>query len=836
MFVRPSSPRCQITALAKQPRAAVLQMAALALTASFFITTSASAQELTADMVGQNEQAWTAWSAAATALERDEKDAASKSFDAVLGMNLSDLRLALMADRTGSLRLEAWAKADDAPVSIKTLIEKIFSGRKQKGLAEDGWHFAAIGRFTYADANFKALDESNPDPVALLELARANPNRHAILIKLISNAEVGPSAKRFLELLGRGEELLRMDPYEIASNVAKLGGPPRMAFNAASRLKESGEYALPHLIQILQNPDKRSLHPAIIQLLPQIGRAALGPLCVALGMEDNVTRLILINAAAQIGYRQPLPYLAKVGDDSKASAEVRAAAKQAMATLGGTADRSQLFYELADGYYNNIESLRADARRDTANVWYLRENELRLIEVPTAIFNDIMAMRSCEEALAAHPDNTEATALWVAANFRREAKLGLNVESEEADVLAAKDGTRPEGYPRSIYFARAAGPKYNHMVLARAFRDRDAGVALGAIAALSETAGEPSLVGAEDLKQPLVQTLAFPSKQVRIKAALALGRALPKTSFLGAENVVPVLAEALSQSGRPSALVVDSDASSGNAYAAILRGLGFDCAVGGDLNKARDNGQKANLTTFDVILLASDMAQPDAATAVVDLRKDLPTAATPILVVAKEGQTNKAIAASRAGTGVEILPAEVTQLGDPEKIHQQVSSRIGRAAQALGMSPLSVETSMGLALQAADVLRMIGQSNLKVYDFSKAVPALITALASPSESLRTRCAQVLALAASGDAQAALGEAALNDVHEQAERVSKFASLAESARRNGNLVGATDLVTRLIDFTKNEKNLVLRTAASQALGAMDLPSNKASEIIRSQHRG
>lgn len=821
MFVRSTFPQYIVTALA----------------AGLFMAASASGQELTADMVGQNEQAWKAWSAASSALERDEKDAAAKSFDAVAGMNLSDLRLALMADRTGSLRLEAWSKSDDAPAAVKALMEKIIAGRKQKALAEDGWHFAAIGRFSYADANFKALDESNPDPVALLEVARANPNRHSILIKLISNTEVGPSAQRFLEILGRGEELLRMDSYEIASNVTKLGGPPRVAFNAASRLKESGEYAIPHLIQFLQNPEKRALHPAIIQLLPQIGRAALNPLCIALGMEDNVTRQILINAAAQIGYRQALPYLSKVADDPKASADVRAAAKQAMATLGdSSSDRSKLFYELGDDYYNDIESLRADARRDTANVWYLREGELRLIAVPRAIFKDVMAMRACEEALIAAPDNTAATALWLAADFRREARLGMNVESEMADALAAKDGTRPEGYPRSIYFARAAGPKYNHLVLARAFKDRDAGVALGAIAALSETAGAPSLVGAEDLKQPLVQTLAFPSKQVRIKAALALGRALPKTSFQGSENVVPVLAEALAQSGRPSALVVDPDASSGNTFAAILRGLGFDAAVGPDLNTARDNGQKANLTSFDVILLASDLARPDAAAAVSDLRKDLPTAATPILIVTKEGQMNKAILASRAGAGVEILPAEVTQLGDPEKINQQVSSRIGRAAQALGMSPLSAEMSMGLALQAADVLRMIGQSNLKVFDFSRAVPALISALASPSEALRIRCAQVAALAASADAQAAIGEAAMNEKYSPAERVSKFASLAESARRNGNLLGSSDLVARLIDFVKNEKDLVLRTAASQALGALDLPSNQASEIIRSQYNG
>jgi hypothetical protein len=41
---------------------------ALALTTAIIIYSPASAQDLTEDMVGQNEQAWKAWSAASKAL------------------------------------------------------------------------------------------------------------------------------------------------------------------------------------------------------------------------------------------------------------------------------------------------------------------------------------------------------------------------------------------------------------------------------------------------------------------------------------------------------------------------------------------------------------------------------------------------------------------------------------------------------------------------------------------------------------------------------------------------------------------------------------------------
>ncbi|MBN2563188.1 MAG: HEAT repeat domain-containing protein [Phycisphaerae bacterium] len=810
----------------------------LGLTMVTGLAVPAVGQDLAEDMVGQDEEAWAIWTAAMRVLGREELAEATTLFDKIQAMDLSDLRLALMADRTGVVRFEAWAEKDDAPDSVKAIHAKIMNGQRQKTLAEDGWHYASIGRFDWADAQFKALAESNPDPVALLELARRNPNRHTILIKLLNNTEVGPSAARFLKILDEGEELLRIDPHEIVANIAKLGGSPRQVFNATKRLQVSGEYAVPHMIQALRDSNRASLQPAIIQVLPQIGRSALNPLCIALGMEDDVTKQILANAAGEIGYRQALPHLAKLAEDPNASGDARAAAVQAMAKLGNAPDPSvsAQFYQLAEDYYNDVDSLKADPRKDTANVWYVNNDELCFIKVPTAIFRDVMAMRCCEEALMADPNHTKATALWLAANFRREAQLGLDVQSDQPDPLADKDGTRPEDYPRAIYFARAAGPMYNHMVLARAFKDRDPGVALGAIAALSATAGEPSLVGVEDIKQPLVQTLSFPNRQVRIKAALALARALPKTDFAGAENVMPVLTEALAQSGRRGALIVDPDDNYRNKFQALLRAAGYECGLGANLYQARENSQKAGLTSYDVVLLASDVEQPDLVTAISDLRRQFQTAATPILVVAKEGQLTKASKAARGVAGVEVLLTDVLETGDPAKIQEQVADKIGRASQALGMSPLDAELSLDLAIQAADVLRDIAESNLKVFDFSKAVPRLISTLDSPLEVLRVKCAHALALAHSADAQAAIAEAAMDPTHGRSERVALFGSLAESGRRNGNLLGTGDLIQKLIDFTMHEDDLILRAAASKALGALDLPGNKASEIIRAQYRG
>lgn len=794
-------------------------------------------QDIAEDMVGQSEEAWTVWQAAMQAIEREEMEKAAGQLQTIAGMDLSDLRLELMGRRTGYLRFEHWAETDDAPGHVKALIEKLKAGKRQRELSEDGWHFAAIGRFKYADANFRALVDSNPDPVALLELARLNDNRHAILIKLLHNTDVGPSAKQFLALLNEGEQLLRIDPYEISVNVAKLMGPPQMAFNATGRLKDSGEYAIPHLIEGLANPEQGELHAAIIRVIPQIGRDALNPLCMALCMDDNVTKAYAIKAMGQIGYRQALPYLAKVAADESQSGEVRAAANEAMAAIGEVGkDVGSMFLALAEDYYNDTSSLKADPRADDGNIWYFRDGKLIFIPVPRAIFNDVMAMRCCEEALNANQNVPGAISLWLAANFRREAKLGMDVESDRPSPLADKDGTRPENNPRAIYFARAAGPKYNHRVLARAFGDGDAGVALGAIAALRDSAGEPNLIGAEDIKQPLVQSLSFPNRQVRIKAALALGSALPKTSFVGAHNVMPVLAEALSASGHRAALIVDPDTASANKLQTALRVAGFDCIIGANLSRAKENAREAGMLTYDVILLASDIAQPDLAGAVSQLRDHFETAATPILNVAKGGQMTKANQVARDAVGVEVLMAEVVDLGDPAIIEERVNSEISQASRSLGMGQLGADASLSLALQAAAVLRDIAEAGTGVFDFSRAVPALIKAMESKSEALRISCAHAMAMASSADAQTAITKSAMDTNHSDEERLAAFGSLAESARHNGNLISKSPLIKDLIEFVMNEQDLVLRAAGSKALGALDLPTNRAGEIIRKQHAG
>jgi len=823
-------------------RQPLVRFALLAAAAGALLTPAPrlAAEELPEDAVGLNERLWSEWKAANRALESDATADAVKQFEALAATEASPLRLALLADRTGSLRFEQAVKSGTLGESGNKLMQRIEAGRKQKMLAEDGWHFAAIGRFNYADANFKALVDSAPDPVALLELTRANQNRHAILIKLMSNTEVGASAKAFLDLLNQGEEMLRKDALEISSDVARLGGTPRQVFNATRDLKAAGEYAVPQLLRAMQDPAHSALHPVIMKVLPELGRPALNPLVVALQIPDDVIRRPVIETLARIGYRQALPYLARIaeGADKTASADLRAAAATALRDIEPRTDinAAELYLDLAEAYHADLDSVRADDRSPTANVWYVQDGKLMYIAVPREIFRDVMAMRCCEAALDLQPGQTQAAALWLASNFRREARLGMNVESEASDPTAAQDGTRPENYPRSIYFARAAGPAHNHLVAARAVKDRDPAEALGALSALMTTAGASSLLGTGDAQQAVGECLSFPHRLVRIKAALAIARALPNSQFNNSHQVVPVLAEAVALSARRTALVIDSDDQLRNKIQAVLRAGGVDAIADRNMFGAMNAARTQNAVHFDLILIGSDTQEPKLDEAVRNLRGDFLTAAAPIVIIAKRGDTSAAQAVAGGHGGVSILLAEAIGGGTAETATDALMERYRRANSTLGMIEINEKEALSLAMQAVEALRGAGLANSKIIEYRRAEPALIRAMESErDETLRIAAAETLALIDTAPAQEALAATALNEKNSMEMRLATFAALADAARRNGNLLGE-GTVNTLADLAMDGKDLTLRTSCSQVIGALNLPSNRITQIIKAQSKG
>jgi tetratricopeptide (TPR) repeat protein len=690
--------------------------------------------------------------------------------------------------------------------------------------AGDAWYFCRIGRFDVARANFEALLDADPDAVALLEFADRVKDRRDVLLQLVDNPTVGPYARRMLEALEEGEALIKADPARVRENIQRLAGPPRGFENALEALKESGEYAIPFMVQTLLSEQQRNLLQPLLRALPQIDRPALNPLVMALRMDDPVVKVYLIDALGQIGYAQAVPYLLALVEDDAAGDRVSSAARDALDALQrrgvqiDAATAGEAFYHLAEGYYEDLASLAADKRLDEANVWYWRDGILENIKVPTAIFNEVMCMRCCEEALRLDPEMKPALGLWIAANFRRVAQL----------PEAAVDRTRPDDYPPPAYFAQSAGPQYCLMALARAIDDNDPAVALGAIAALRKTAGPASLVAGADGRLPLAEALSFPDRMVRIRAGLTLARGLPTEPFRNHQNLMPVLSEALRlHAGARNALIVDPDDASANSLAATLRDEGYSVVVNSSFYAGLTEVREG-LPGVDVIFIASDIGDPGLEAGLRELRGEFRFAATPVVLIAKPGDVEQVNALVRNEYSMGQVPV------DPSR--SEVVETIDEVMRSVGAAAITPEVGAELAREATVVLRLLAVTHNPLFDVAAVEPALeVTLMGTDEDDLRIAVADVLSYVCAAAAQNAIGGVALDPGATEALRVAMFAALSDAAKHCGSLLDP-DMLADLVRMAESDPNMTIREAASQALGALNVPGEPASEIIRNQYQG
>lgn len=415
---------------------------------------------------------------------------------------------------------------------------------------EENWndflHYTKIGRFDMAKGLAQAIIGSNPDPVELLELSRANQQGYQILVRVnevAPDAELADLSGKVLAVIEQGRFIERTEPRIIAEEVRRLSTTDRGWLIAVKRLRNAGEYAIPFMLDAMADPSRENELTNIVRALPQVGRDTIRPLAAALQTNNVPLKAEIVTALGKISYPQSLPYLKYVIENDN-SVELRAIAQESIRQINPAmlqAPAAQLFYELSEKYYYHAESLAPAQDANFANVWFWDSDAGKLAreEVNQNYFNELMAMRTCEWALNADPGFGSAIGLWLAAFFK--------AESAGVEKMPAYFGER---HADALVYATTAGVEYLHQALARAVKDKNAYVALGVIEALATTAGEKSLLYQMGPSQPLLDALSFNDRMVRYSAAIAIGAAGPTEGFAESKLVVANLAEALGQSSQ----------------------------------------------------------------------------------------------------------------------------------------------------------------------------------------------------------------------------------------------------------------------------------------------
>lgn len=687
-----------------------------------------------------------------------------------------------------------------------------------KNAVENFWHYGKIARYDLATAEAEKILAANADPQSVLvALEQVSSERQDSLDEWLLRwqgvDQMRDVATKVNAVVADGYRARRSSPEFIKEQISRLFVNDRAYSLAMPRLRESGELTVPFMVDLLRDPTKKSSAPTIRRALRDLGRLGLHPLVAATEMQDWDTLNVLIATLGDMGYDMAAPYISRVIESAEAPAATKAVAAEALAKLGAVQTKaSDGFFAIGQKFYDNQSSITADTRFPQANIWRWDStaNTLVRTQVPHAIFNDIMAMRSSEHTLklgGAHSD--DALSLWLAANYKREADL----------PEGQTDATRPESYPPGHYWGVEAGSRYLNAALARALKDRNSAVAYRVIRSLQEIVGQSNLF-VDQSSRPLINAMQYQDRKVRFEAAFALAGALPQTKFEGQQRVIPLLAEAIAQTGQTSVLVVLPAQDGVNTLVDSLKKENF--AVAGATSAEAGVNVAAALPGVDVIIVSDDIG-PGKVDDLFNLASQNPKLA---------GAARLVIAKSNAS------PYEARKVSEPLLSTTTATEAPGlkpaieEARTKAGALPLDPALATEYATRAGQLLMKVGISRGQIYDLEPAKPALLAGLNDARPEIVKLAGQALAYLNDKDSQSGLLVTASDSKTTDEVKISLYKSLATSAKFFGNKLSAAEITT-LEATVADATNLDVRSAAAEARGALNLPADQAKNLIVKQ---
>lgn len=680
-------------------------------------------------------------------------------------------------------------------------------------------HYVRIARFDLAAGAGKSLLEKTNEPT-LLELVEKGdyPDYDATLIRASKVDALKDISTQIADRIQTARIARSRDPERIAADIKKLAEGERANFNAVQRLRSAGQYAAPALLATLNDSKQSNIHPYLIPAMVSIGRPLVYPLSVALPKLEPVQQAQVAQILADIGYPRAVPYLKQVLEDKTTTASTRKVVDAAYRQLAGTvgipldATAAELFLTLAQNHYDATSKGRSlpgfDAADGKGVVWAYpsRDAGLVAIDVPPAIFGDVLTMRAAQTALQLDPNSDAALSLWLMSNLRRANHLtgDLKDQSYPADMMPPK------------FYLEMAGPLRQKDVLERALNDKDTRLALDAIGALGKTAGAESL----STIRPLMRALSYPDRRVRYNAAFAVAHARPKSEFPNAQRVTTVLCEALRQSDTKFAVALGRDEATRNRLAASIKELGYVVVPGttvGDVSVQLGNVPNVDLVVTDLPLEATTKTY--GAT-----NSEYKLGAAPVVAILSPAE--QLVLPREMTTDPRFTPVALSSAEKDAK--DRLKNAIDMASKSFSGMPVAGAEAEGFANSAITIMRDIALGSTPVLKASDLQPALIEALADKRGNIALQAGQVLAMLPTKEAQTAIAKAAFDPARDEAGRIDLLLSLADSATANGNQLDKADHA-KLLELVRTSTGDTAQ-AAARAHGALNLPTNSVVQLI------
>jgi hypothetical protein len=680
-------------------------------------------------------------------------------------------------------------------------------------------HFVIIGRGDLAAASANSLLDSGITPSELAELVDGSELSQRFDEALGGGRRlegVEEIVARFGVMVQQGRFDLAVRPDRIEEAVTLLSGTVRGRMMGRDRLRMAGEYAVRPLLEVMATTeDPRLRNEAAAVLVQEIGAGGVIPMCVAMphlevDLQERICQVLAAIGAP--GATPALPFLAELAENPESAETTRLAASSAAAAIGGGAGSAAAqFTTLALRYFRGDEALvtlppvQSLDGVDSLSYWTSDAfSGLKPLPVPKQIWFDVMAMSMARRALSLEPDDRMALAAYVAADLRRE------IEASEAGVEDPIFGGGDRYSPQ--FFATAAGPSTCQEVLALAIDVADTPLVRAAIAVLAETAGASSLTSGG--RQPLLECLTYPSRRVRLEAALVLAKAHPRSEFPGHRSVVPLLASAV-RTDKAFAAVIAADAEERRQAAGMLSGIGFTVVGTGDSYAEIEPAVFGNVGV-DLIVVRGSSSAIDAA--VRGARGSSLSWATPVVAVATVIEADQVRDRLRDDVASMVMVGGSGMVDMPAAIGTFLRETLG--------SPMDEAEALTYAMDSLEALESLADAGSTVLPVADAERPLLEALRRESGSLQSMVAEVLARIDAASSQQALIEAALEA--SPSDQVGLLDVAASSARRFGNLAEIRQVAA--LQALIGTSSGAIADAAGRLYGSLDLTPEEAVRLI------
>ncbi|HED53763.1 MAG TPA: hypothetical protein ENJ00_06140 [Phycisphaerales bacterium] len=624
--------------------------------------------------------------------------------------------------------------------------------------------------------------------------------------KALRNEALEPTAGRILTMLNTGRLQRARDPNEIEKNIKSLTGGLRERLYARERLKAASEYAMPQLLEAVLQRTNIQLRTQVQRLLNESGRAPVIPLSVSLAEVEPAAQEQIVTILGKLGYRAAAPFVSELRDKTL-SDPVRAACDRTLASLGiEGVSTSELYRQLAEGYYDEREELTSFPGEDVQLLWnYDPSVGLIPTAINTSVYHEALAMKLAERAMELGSNGPAALGLWVASNFSREIDEPVGYDNP----------AYPPSMREAMYYAVASGPVVSELVLDRALDDKDTRLARRAVASIERTAGPDLIWDRRSGKSPLVRALGYPNRRVQYDAALAIAASQPKANFQGAQRVVPTLSGAIRFAGTRYALVLSENEEQYRSLRRVLEGQ--DYVV---LPYGKDVGDvvEAIAETPGVDLIVTQAARGTTEPLLDAIRSNPKLTAAPILSLVATDELTKLRRVHRGDVSVMIRPFGIDEAAMTVALTQLVDDAAGGV--------IGEDEAREYAMRSLRALRDLAVAQNPVLDVSEATTSLVSAMNETTGPIRQEVAEVLSRIDRSSAQSVLAEVAMQS--SGSERIAMLDKLAGSARRYGNHLDGV-LVDRLIELSSTGDDAEA-TAAATVLGALGLPQSDLVRLI------